>query len=265
MHTFFNQYNQYVYANMSPPKDPIKYKDYLVKQSISHKGQPSRFKGKHHTREAREKNASSHRGKLASVETRQKMSAARTGKKNHNYGKHQSRETREKNSIAHRGENHPQYGVPRPYNVRMKIVEGHVGGFWYGNVRYSNPPKYCELWCPDLWNRIDEAQNYQSILSGKTKFDNGGRVLSRHHVYYQKKACCEWDEDANGYYAWVDVGTLNISHRVKYYIPGDPNKFVLLTSQEHGMVKKNKLKWIKIFEDLIETKLNGICYLPKIK
>lgn len=145
-----------------------------------------------------------------------------------------------------------------------KNVESHIGGFWYGNVRYSNSPRYCELWGRPLWHRIDEAQNYQSILSGKTKFENGGRALSRHHVYWQKKACCEWDEDANGYYAWIDTGTARKPDRIKYYIPGDPNKFVLLTKSEHAMVVKDKLKWIKIFEDLIETKLGGVCYLPKV-
>lgn len=150
----------------------------------------------------------------------------------------------------------------------MKIVESKLGGFWYGNVRYPDPPKYCELWCPDLWHRIDEAQNYQSILSGKTKADNldrhgKTRALSRHHIYYQKKACCEWDEDINGYYAWIDIGTRKKPNKVKYYIPGDPNRFVLLTAQEHRMISKDKTGWIKILEELIETKLGGVCYLPK--
>ena len=147
---------------------------------------------------------------------------------------------------------------------RQKMVESKLGGFWYGNVRYSDPPKYCELWCPDLWHRIDEAQNYQSILSGKTKFDNGGRALSRHHVYWQPRACCEWDDDVQGYYAKINIGTRRKSNWYRYYIPGDPNKFVLLTTSEHQMIRKNKLKWIKVFEDLIETKLNGVCYLPKV-
>ena len=145
---------------------------------------------------------------------------------------------------------------------RIKQKEGKVGGFWYGNVRYTNR-KYCELWCPDLWHRIDKAQNYQSILSGKTKFDNGERTLDRHHVYWQPKACCEWDEDTQGYFAMINIGTRGKPNWYKHYITGDPNKFVLLTKQEHGMVAKDKLKWIKIFENLIETKLGGVCYLPE--
>lgn len=147
-------------------------------------------------------------------------------------------------------------------------MEGRWGGFWYGAVRYAESPRYCEVWAPPLWKRIDEAQNYQSILSGKTKSDNldrngKPRALSRHHVYYQKKACCEWNEDVNGYYAWIDIGTKSVPRWYKHYISGDPNKFVLLTTSEHMKTATDKLKWIKIFEDLIETKLGGICYLPK--
>jgi hypothetical protein len=91
-------------------------------------------------------------------------------------------------------------------------------------------------------------------LSGKTSDDNGGRQLSCHHVYYQKKACCEWDEDVKGYYAMIDDE--------KYYIKGDPNKFVTLTAGENSMVEKNKLQWVKFFEDLIENQ-GGKCYSQK--
>ena len=146
---------------------------------------------------------------------------------------------------------------------RLNHMEGLVGGFWYGNVRYPRDGDYCGLWCKDLWDRIDAAQNYQSILSGKTRYDNDDHALDRHHVYWQKKACCEWDEDVQGYFCWVDVRTKKNPNKVKYYIRGDPNKFVLLTKEEHLMVRKDKLKWIKIFEELIESKLDGICYLPK--
>lgn len=144
-----------------------------------------------------------------------------------------------------------------------KNVEGHIGGFWYGNVRYNDSIQYCGLWNEDLFRRIDEAQNYQSILSGKTKFENGGRALDRHHVYWQPKACCEWDEDMQGYYAMINLGTKRKPNWYKHYIKSDPNKFVLLTHAEHTIIRKDKLGYIKIFEDLIETKLGGICYLPK--
>jgi hypothetical protein len=131
---------------------------------------------------------------------------------------------------------------------QLNSTESRVGGFCIQNIRYSDRLYYCELWCPDLWLRIDKAQNYKSILSEKTKddiiyLDGKTRALFRHHVYWQKKACCVWDEDAQGYYAWINIGTPKKPNKIKY--------------------SKDKLKWIKIFEDLIETKLGGICYIPK--
>ena len=45
-------------------------------------------------------------------------------------------------------------------------------------------------------------------------------------------------------------------------INGDPNKFVTLTSDENTAVNYDKVKWIKIFEDIIE-KNDGKCYLTK--
>jgi hypothetical protein len=92
------------------------------------------------------------------------------------------------------------------------------------------------------------------VLSGKTKEENNNKLLSCHHVYYQKKACCEWDEDVEGYYCFIDDE--------RYYIKGDPNKFVTLTSAENTMVNFNKLKWIKVFEDIIE-KNGGVCFITK--
>jgi hypothetical protein len=146
-------------------------------------------------------------------------------------------------------------------------------GFWYGHpiLNKRESKIYCELWNRDLWNRIDAAWNYKSAISGKTKEDNKGKDLDRHHVYWQEKSCCVWDEDKNGYYANINLGTGAKPNIVKYYINGDPNKFVLLTHSEHSMIKgnkklgTNKITWIKFFEDLIEQreKEGKRCYLQK--
>jgi len=150
--------------------------------------------------------------------------------------------------------------------VKLKHKESHVGGFCIQNITYDERKKYCELWNPNLWQRIDACQGNRSIISGKTKEENGGRALSRHHVYWQEKACCVWDEDAHGYYAMIDIGTKSKPEMYKHYINGSPNKFVLLTHEEHGMIRGNKklgttkLTWIKTLEDLIETKLDGKCF-----
>ena len=155
-------------------------------------------------------------------------------------------------------------GARERQSVAMK--EAHVGGFCIQNITYDERKKYCELWNPNLWRRIDACQGNRSIISGKTKEDNGGRALSRHHVYWQEKACCVWDEDAQGYFAMIDIGTKSKPEMYKHYINGSPNKFVLLTHEEHGMIRGNKklgttkLTWIKTLEDLIETKLDGKCF-----
>jgi hypothetical protein len=155
-----------------------------------------------------------------------------------------------------------------------RLLVGITGqGFWYGHpiINKERPKSYCELWNRDLWNRIDAAWNFKSAISGKTKEENKDRELDRHHVYWQEKACCEWDEDTQGYYATINIGTFANPIMYKHYIKGDPNKFVLLTRGEHGIIKGNKklgttkLTWIKFFEELIEQreKEGKKCYLSK--
>ena len=152
----------------------------------------------------------------------------------------------------------------------IKCTETRTGGFWYGNVRYpemnSNKRetrrRYCELWTEDLKERVRAYWGYQSPLSGETAEDNGGRNLSVHHIYYQEKACCVWDEDANGYYAMINVGTWREPDFYKYYILGDPNKFIPLTLREHAETNYNRLGWIKLFENIIEEQ-GGKCYFTK--
>jgi predicted RNA-binding Zn-ribbon protein involved in translation (DUF1610 family) len=153
------------------------------------------------------------------------------------------------------------------------LISASGEGFWYGHRTLcpeNQQKKYCEKWCKDLWVRIDAAWNYKSAISGKTRFENYRQAhLDRHHVYWQEKACCEWDEDAQGYYAMINLGRKSKPNMYKYYIKGDPNKFVLLTHSEHKAILGNKklgttkLTWIKYFEDLIEEREaeGKYCYL----
>ena len=247
------------------------------------------LKGKPKSEESKRKNRESHLGRKQSEsaiqkfrisikkrfedpikgeETRKKMRVARTGKPSGMKGKHVSDEGKIKRSVK-------QKGKPHSEGHRLKLTEANVGGFWYGNptLHPENRRKsYCEKWCRDLWVRIDAAWEYRSAISRKTRFENHGQAhLDRHHVYWQEKACCEWDEDTQGYYAMINIGTKAKPVWHKHYIKGDPNKFVLLTRDEHGMVKgskmtgKDKLWWIKFFEDLIEKREaeGKSCYLSK--
>ena len=283
---------------MPAPKDPIKYKEYCRKRKEIAQRLYQNPEYRRKNKEAMQKRAKDPEYQHIQKEAIRKRSQNPKWKHNHKKAMqkraldpkwlHENKEMCQKRSSTQKWiDNNKKVGRENAQNPewkrkhkkavqklaqdlkwQLKQKEGKLGGFWYGNVRYPDRPRYCNVWGAPFWRRIDEAQNYQSILSGKTKEDNIGRdgkprALSRHHVYWQKKACCEWDEDARGYYAWIDIGTPKKPNRIKYYIPGDPNKFVLLTMSEHDMVKKDKLKWIKTFEDLIETKLGGVCYLPK--
>jgi hypothetical protein len=162
-----------------------------------------------------------------------------------------------------------------PYNRERHLIGANGQGFWYGHPILhpeNNQKTYCELWNKSLWVRIDAAWDYKSAISGKTRWENyNNHQLSRHHVYWQEKACCVWDEDAQGYYANINTGTKAKPNIVKHYIKGDPNKFVLLTQGEHGMVKGNKksekdlMYWVHYFEDLIEKRESEgkPCYISK--
>lgn len=61
----------------------------------------------------------------------------------------------------------------------------------------------------------------------------------------------------------INLGTRGKPNMHKHYIKGSPNKFVLLTLEEHGMIRgnkklsTNKLTWIIYLENLVETKLGG--------
>ena len=233
------------------------------KMSEAQIGEKNHYFGKKHSDETREKMRKSQMGKHGywtgkkhSDATKKRMSESRKGEKSYYYGMSLPEETRRKISEEKQGKQHSE-------EHRMKIAESYYGGFWYGNVRYnSNGKKYCELWTDELKERIRAYWNYRSILSGKTAEDNNGKRLSCHHVYYQEKACCEWDEDAQGYFAWINIGTLKKPDMYKYYVRGDPNKFVVLTHPEHSETRQNRLGWIKLFEGLIE-KRGGKCYFSK--
>jgi hypothetical protein len=240
------------------------------------------------TTEIRKTMSESAHARTLSDEGRAALCIARAGEKNPNYGKHHSPETLKKISDGvkkNRGPNTPEITQKKSKSMieawnnnperkleaanrarqrerteeeRIKLSESQIlakNDIWYGGVTYPDiiVSKYCERWNADLRRRIRLFWNNKSVLSGITKEENG-RNLSCHHVYYQKKACCEWDNDTNGFYCFID--------RVRYNIIGDPNKFVTLTSAENTMVNFDKMKWIKIFEQIIEEN-GGESYIKR--
>lgn len=216
-----------------------------------------------------------------SVEARTKISKSTLGEKNPNYGETPSDATRAKISKAQGGKTHTvvtkakmsksHLGKTQSPRACKKISESikkiWLDQQWYGTVAYRDPKLYCVIFNFEFRERCRAYWEYESVLSHKTQDENciicrKPARLTVHHVYYQPKACCGWDEDLEGYYAMINLGTRRKPNIVRHNIKGDPNKFVALTHSEHGKIKSNKLEWIKKFEDMIEEQ-GGKCYLTK--
>jgi len=217
-------------------------------------------------------------GKIHTDATKVKMSEATSGENNPMSGKTPSPEACKKNSEANSGENHYNYGkpaynrgVPNPPEVCKKISESNKKAWldkqWYGTVTYGKLPR-CVLFNAEFKERCRAYWGYKSVLlPHKTQAENcviAGKParLTVHHVYYQIKALCGYDEDLQGYYAMVNLGTERKPNLVRHNIKGDPNKFVTLTHSENVKANSNKLTWIKKFEDMIEAG-GGKCYFTE--
>ena len=97
-----------------------------LKNSLAHKGQPSGFKGHHHTMEAKRKNSEAHLGNKLSLgyrhteDAKKKMSAVHKGAVSPFRGKCHTDEAKQKNREAHLGRVHSE-------ETRKKISEGNRG------------------------------------------------------------------------------------------------------------------------------------------
>jgi len=212
--------NEHIEKIREGTKEALSDPEVRARMSESHKDVPR-------PQWVRDKIGKGNEGKVRSEEARNKIRKSREGK--------------------YCGENAGFYGKTHNEESVEKIREAMIlsqNDIWYGGVKYPDSYRiYCEKWNAGLRERIRAFWGYKSALSGKTSKENGNRALSCHHVYYHKKACCEWDEDIQGYYTWI-CGE-------KYYIKGDPNKFVTLTTSEHKIIDNDRLYWAKYFEDLI--------------
>ena len=125
------------------------------------------------------------------------------------------------------------------YDIRLKNVESHIGGFWIGNIRYYDGPQYCEKFNTDFKNRCRAYWNYTCMLCGVhesqhiTKTKGNQRHLTVHHVHYDKKMCCN----------------------------GSPRDVVPLCGSCNVKVNTNRKHWEKYFTDLIYSQSpSGKCY-----
>jgi hypothetical protein len=149
---------------MPSPKDPLKFKEYIIKQRESHLGKPLSEKHKLKISESK-------KGHCVLEETRRKLSDLNRGENNPFYGKHHSEETKRKISeinkgrVVAKGENHPN---------------------WKGGISFE---PYCINFDEPFKERCREFFGRICVECGKTEAENG-RKLDVHHVNFNKMACC---------------------------------------------------------------------------
>jgi hypothetical protein len=96
--------------------------------------------------------------------------------------------TRKRLSESRMGEKNPRYGKTASLDHRIRMVEAAIGGFWYGAVRYREGPQYCEKWTEELKERVRTFFGHRCLLCEQPQ---NGTALHVHHVWYNKKACCD--------------------------------------------------------------------------
>lgn len=140
-------------------------------------------------------------------------------------------ELRSKHSeITKKLRENPEYRETHLIAIRRRFVDAQ----WYGAVKYYDGPQYCEKWTAELRERVRAYFGYVCLECGKTQKDNG-KKLAVHHVWYNKKACCD----------------------------DSPRSLVSLCSSCH-MKTNNKLEyWSKHFQDIIDTEYDGRCWFTR--
>jgi hypothetical protein len=235
---------------MPPPKDPIKYELWRKKQaenstgrkhteetkrklSESRKGSNNPAFGTHHTDEWKKHMSSVNKGKIIPLEQRLKISEAKKGSKHPFFGRPFPEEKKKHLSVIFSGINHPQYGKERPEKTRLKLIEAGVGGFWYGNVRYYDGPQYCEKFNENLKERVRAFFGYRCVECGILQ---NGKKLDVHHVWYNKKACCD----------------------------NTPRSLVALCHKCHSKsTTGDRTYWSNHFQEMIDLNYNGKCWFTK--
>ena len=118
--------------------------------------------------------------------------------------------------------------------IRIANIEHNVGGFWYGNVIYPEPVKYCEKFNNNFRERVRAYWNWECAVCGKKETTRAR--LSVHHIHYDKKMCCN----------------------------GSPRDVVALCRSCHTATNYNRDLWEQAFTDLIYSEEhNGKSYLTQ--
>ena len=214
---------------------------------MSHKGKDHPWYGKHHTEESRKKMSLSRmgntnsKGKKKSPETCRKISESKKGKKYPNCRRDVS------------GEKNPNFGKPRPLEVRLKISEArkklkgkikfspearlHIGQAktgennpsWKGGISFE---PYCVKFNREFKERVRAFFEYQCVECGTYQKKP---KLAVHHVTFNKKACCD--------------------NSIPLFVP--------LCKSCHSKTQFNRPFWEYWFTEMVNHLYSGKCYFSK--
>jgi len=169
---------------MPAPKDPVKYAEWIKKNSEAHKG-------KHPSEITRRKTSDSLKGIPKSKDHVRKVREALIGRKlspdalqkNIESHKNPSEETRNKLRMANLGKCHTK-------DTRIKMSESHKGEKsyqWRGGISFE---PYCPKFTKEFKERVRAFFGYTCPECGTPQ---NGKKLSVHHVNFRKDSCCADD------------------------------------------------------------------------
>jgi hypothetical protein len=179
------------------------------------------------TPEIRAKNASSLMGRKLSPDHVAKVAQKRIGT-------HHSPETILKMSLGKLGTRNPNYGKSPSAETRAKLSESHKGErchLWKGGISFE---PYCPKFNGDLKRRIRAFFDYRCVACGKPQTEEV-RLLSCHHVEYNKSACCD----------------------------GKPVHFAALCIKHHSQTNTDRERWENMLHRIIDEIYGGRSYFTK--
>lgn len=238
--------------NMTP-EGSAKLAEAVRIRNIARTGQPCSESRRENIRKSR-------MGHSVSEEARRKIGEAQKGENNFWYGTHGPNYGNVGPMLGkkHSEETKRVIAEKRKFQVtteetRRKMSESRTGSKnpnWIGGAS-----EYCNKFhSGTLRNRVRAFFENRCQLCGQLA---GDETLHVHHVYYNKKACCEVSEDGKYY------SDLGIKGGIKSFeIIGDPNKFVPLHNKCHSKTtaKNQREHYARHFEKVINEQHEGACY-----
>jgi len=221
------------------------------------RGKPSPRKGVILSEETKEKISRNRKGKcmgddnpnrnrVPTEEEIMKMRLAKLGKVGNRKGQSHSDIAKQKIRVAH-------IGTKATEVTKKKMRDSHIGE---KNHNWNGGPKdYCVKFKYGTFrNRCRAYFDNVCVLCGQPA---GEETLDVHHVYYNKKACCEVSNDGK-YYS--DLGIKGAPKT--FEIVGDPNKFVPLHHKCHSLTTPKPVRehYARHFEKVINEQYEGKCY-----